>query len=79
MPCGSCGLGAPIGGQTAINAAMDASLTKAAKTRKNIELINNAPTEMVLASLCADVANVQYNLRLNGDTINTHDRSLRMA
>ena len=75
-------LGAPIGGPDAIRNAMESSLTNAETTRGKIALVSHAPTEMVLTRLCADVAKVQYNLRLNGVSIcsaqlDSHDRSLR--
>ena len=61
---------------------MNASNTKARATRSAILKIDHAPTEIVLTRLCGDVAKVQYNLRLNGDVMDTdlltqHDTSLR--
>ena len=63
---------------------MNASIEKANKARSAILQIEHAPTELVLLRLCGDVAKVQYNFRLNGDTVDgelieNHDRSLRDA
>ena len=63
---------------------MNTSIEKANKARSAILTIDHSPTELVLLCICGDVAKVQYNFRLNGDSIereliDKHDQSLRGA
>eukprot|EP00973_Karenia_brevis_P066193 9200366-Karenia_brevis.AAC.1 len=77
-------LGAPFGGDDALNDAVDAVLRKIQDKRSALLKVDHAATELVLTRLCADVSTFVYHMRINGDripedTLRKHDASLRAS
>ncbi len=77
-------LGAPFGSDAALDDEVKAVVDKARATRLALLHVDHAPTELVLTRLCADVSELSYQLRLNGDRVGrarlaAFDRDLRTA
>jgi len=75
-------LGAPIGGQSALNTEVGDVVRKTQALRASLVELLHTPTELVLTRKCIDVAKLSYHLRLNGDRIESSaldlfDRNLR--
>ena len=67
-----------------LDATIGKILKKICDKRFAIASVGHAATEMVLTRLCADVGTLVYQLRLNGDQIDSdllarHDHALRAS
>ncbi len=62
-------LGAPFGGQHAVDELTGQCLDNIKEKRINITDVGHAATELILTRLCADVSTFTFQMRLNGDNI----------